>query len=192
MLPVIQRVLGGYIQSRLTSRSSARTRAEMVAAIRQELQAVTAIRDDVNTLKVAMQELDVVVRTDRTLSWRKEDDPLEVVSVKRLPPRKQITVQKALADLHATIAQRRGELGLPIEGPDWPIPHEMQTEQIIPTTPVEIEPVTERSHDIRLVPPHSKDSKDQAHDQEQSLRAKILGLQREVAEERRRRVDGRR
>jgi hypothetical protein len=114
VLVILEKVLGDYISSVMTTRSRERTRAEVTQEIRREVRNLAEIKDDVAAIGIAVRELDLIVKGDATLDWSGPGDVLVLRPRRKGILRKPFTTDDALTDLRSSIAERRAELQAPV------------------------------------------------------------------------------
>ena len=173
VLPIVQKVLTSYVTSVMTKRSTEKTRADLVNAVREELRSVAGIRDEVKALHAAVTELDVVVKADRNLGWRSDDDALVIRPPRSVLPR-SLSVDDALQALQKSVAERRQELGLGRES-DPPEPAEGQR------------PVGAVDDDAELVPSGTPSPRPPDAPEPSAWQKRVLSLSEETRRERRQR-----
>ena len=157
VLTVLENVLSGYIVDVITKKRSARTRAEVIDIVKNELSRAGGMQQQINALTIAVRELDQVVRNDSFLKWR--GDLLEVESPRRVINRKPLDVEAAITALRASVQERREELA------------RAEREISKPANPDE----------IRLV----EEAQDGAPKTVNPWQERVIGLQSEVRQERR-------
>lgn len=108
VLTVLENVLSRYVGDVITKKRSARTRAEVIDIVKNELSHTEGMQQQINALTIAVRELDQVVKGDSFLQWH--DGLLEVESPRRVIGRKPLDVEAAIGALRASVRERREEL----------------------------------------------------------------------------------
>lgn len=111
VLAVLERVLGAYIASVLTKGSTRRRKDEILAVASQYFERLSAVSDEVVALRVAMQELDLLVRHHPMLHWA-GDELVVGTAVDKKPSERIVSAQEALMILHREVERRRAETGV--------------------------------------------------------------------------------
>jgi hypothetical protein len=111
LLGVAERVLSTYIVNFAERKHKAKSKAELLAMVREEVRS-SDLADDVRTLKQAFAELEAVVGADPSLNW--DGDQLVLGQPRRIGPVRDADPVQAIADLEATVEKRRRELGLTV------------------------------------------------------------------------------
>jgi hypothetical protein len=192
VLNILERVVGSYLSGVVLRKQELKTRAEVIAVVKNELAPVVTVGQQLDALTIAVRELDKIVTHDPYLRW----DDERLVPVERRSLMRSVSPADALEELADAVKARRVALRLPAEASDVAPRPSGGAGGVRPVAAPAGHPETphgeegsrppEAEAESPFVPFVPADSR-AGLEQDGPWVERVLGLRKEVADERRRR-----